>query len=83
MPVTPDSDPAIIMALQAKLEEYMLLSPGGYTPGVLDAITINAIAAYQTAYNQVSANQLPIIDPMAPVVDTMTLASIMGLGNGF
>jgi len=42
-------------------------------PGMLDEATVNAILSFQNYYNTLSETQLPLIDPMEPVIDNETL----------
>ena len=78
-PIKPDSKPDYIVEMQDRLillgwisEEDMLI----YEEGALDAITVDAVTAFQNKLielNPALAQQITLIDPMNPVIDEVTL----------
>lgn len=84
-PVTidPDSDPKIITKLQNALHNLGWLTDDmGFAPGVLDAATVQAVYDYQYYIGSEGINpEIALIDPMNPVVDSVTLTMLADTEN--
>ena len=65
-----------IIELQFRLESLGWLKADSYTPGTLDPATIYAIGEFQSHCNDTLALDLPMIDPMDPIIDADTLDAL-------
>jgi hypothetical protein len=65
-----------IIELQFRLESLGWLKADSYTPGTLDPATVYAIGEFQSHCNDTLGLDLPMIDPMDPVIDADTLEAL-------
>jgi peptidoglycan hydrolase-like protein with peptidoglycan-binding domain len=81
--ITPESDPALITKLQKALYNLGWLTDDmGFTPGTLDAATVQAVYDYQYYVGTEGINpEISLIDAANPVVDAVTISMLSDTEN--
>lgn len=77
VPLTAESDIALISELQLRLVEWGWLAPESFADGMLDEATILAVISFQTSYNEANEVMLTPVLPEDPVIESETLMLLM------
>lgn len=79
-PIDSSASAETIQQLQMRLYSLGLLSTDGLEPGVLDQMTLQAVADFQSQMNEQNGTTLVVIDPTDPnaVIDVETLKLLFG-----
>ena len=79
-PIDSSADAETIQQLQMRLYSLGLLSTDGLEPGVLDQMTLQAVADFQSQMNEQNGTALVVVDPTDPnaVIDVETLKLLFG-----